>query len=110
MKVSGPVSSIILNTACFSATLSCRAGCTNNGHKVSRTDLYSPVCAIAISLRRRCEDCPGDRTHRVVSRVICDAYSDLSPQRRYLFGEKILGAGQPRHENKMCRMCCHDAV
>src|ERR1700737_3417355 len=127
MKVSGPVSSIILNTARFSATLSCRAGCTNNGHKVSRTDLYSPVCAIAISLRRRsvcsgvserrsiqqsevlnavgllahhlesdvtahrkpaqrksmgcrCEDCPGDRTHRVVSRVICDTYCDLSPQ------------------------------
>src|ERR1700730_5566310 len=45
----------------------------------------------------RCEDCPGDRTHGVVSRVICDTYSDLSPQRRDLFCEKILGAGQPRH-------------
>ena len=53
IKASGPVSSIILNTARFNATLSCRAGCTNNGHKVSRTSLNSPVCAIAISLRRR---------------------------------------------------------
>jgi hypothetical protein len=24
--------------------------------------------------------------------------------------EKILGAGQPRHENKICRTRCHDAV
>jgi hypothetical protein len=40
---------------------------------------------------------PDDRTHRVVSRVICDTYRDLSPQRRDLFCEEILGAGQPRH-------------
>jgi hypothetical protein len=58
----------------------------------------------------RCEDCPGDRTHRVVSRVICDTYCDLSPQRGDLFCEKILGANQPRHENKICRTRCHDAV
>jgi hypothetical protein len=57
-----------------------------------------------------CEDRPGDRTYRIVLRVICDTYRNLSPQRRNLFGEKILGAGQPRHENKTCRMCCQGRI
>jgi hypothetical protein len=30
--------------------------------------------------------------------VICDTYRDLSSQRGDLFGEKILGANQPRQE------------
>ena len=57
------------------------------------------------SVGRRCEYRSGDPAHRVVSRVICDTYRDLSSERGDLFGEKILGANQPRQENN-----CEHAV
>jgi hypothetical protein len=42
--------------------------------------------------------------------VVCDAYRDSFAQGGDLVGEKICGATNPGHENKMCRMCGHDVA
>jgi hypothetical protein len=75
--------------------------------KTRRCQRALPALALP-AVRRRREDRSGKPTNRVVSRVVCNTYRDVSSQGGDLLGEKILGATKARHENKMCRMCCHD--
>jgi hypothetical protein len=76
-------------------------------HQMLRRDFRR---VLAVRRGRSRHGASEDRNYRIVLRVICDTYRNLSPQRRNLFGEKILGAGQPRHENKTCRMCCQGRI
>jgi phosphomannomutase len=68
-------------------------------HQMLRRDFRR---VLAVRRGRSRHGASEDRNYRIVLRVICDTYRNLSPQRRNLFGEKILGAGHAGVKRGTC--------